>query len=129
MATTRFRHRRLLPVVAIGASILTGGCAVNRTSMSMDSVSRRPFFGIELAPKKRSTPVYEKSIAQHRRQAADAPKVQPAIRETKTDGPWPEWLALPSSRPTLPLPRTDLAVGTAGTTHTASSETTQPIEF
>jgi hypothetical protein len=91
--------------------------------MSMDSVSRSPWFGLQLKPRKQQ-PVYQKSISQSDRRREDTAKVQPALAAAPRDSQWPQWLTLPSSRPALPLPRTD----------TASDEkqlepTDAPIEF
>src|SRR5581483_11563542 len=95
--------------------LLGSGCALEHPSVSVDSISKRPFFGVQVAPKKKEGPVYDRAIVQDRpveTRTADAGasksvSVQTALLETESDRRWGSWLPLPSSKPTIPLPRTD----------------------
>jgi len=105
------RSSSIVAPAALASAFLCGtallsGCALEHPSMSLDSVSKRPFFGVQVAPKKKE-PAYDRTISQDRSRAADAVRIQPAIRETERESHWPNWLTLPTSRPVLSLPRTD----------------------
>jgi hypothetical protein len=126
--------RRPFSVLLFARIVLCGtlglsGCALERSSVSMDSNSRFPFFGFQLAPKKKEEPAYQRSISQHRSRPSDVPKIQPAVREPERESAWPQWLSLPTARPVLPLPRTDRVVEEPRAEQTASSATSVPLEF
>lgn len=88
-------------VVAVGS-----GCALERSSLSIDSDSRVPFFGFQFAPRRRP-PAYERSISRTKPSTEPAAKVTTTLLETPPESSWPAWLTR-SSRPTQPLPRTDV---------------------
>lgn len=88
-------------VVALGS-----GCALERSSLSIDSDSRVPFFGFQFAPRRRP-PAYERSISRTKPSAEPPAKVTTTLLETPPESPWPAWLTR-SARPTQPLPRTDV---------------------
>jgi hypothetical protein len=112
---------------AFAVLALAGGCALEHPSVSMDSISRRPFFGFQLAPKAKPAG-YHRQISQKSGEA-DLPKIQPAVREVESDHKWPQWLTLPSPRPVLPLPRTDLPDETRTPERVAKTGDSTPIEF
>ena len=82
------------------------GCAVERSSLSIDSNSRVPFLGMQLAPAKKKEPVYQKSISRGLSTKSDAAVVQLAVEEPRSDTHWADWLS-PAPRVSQPLPRTD----------------------
>jgi len=102
---------RLLSAVPLMAAVclLAGGCSITRKSASIDSISRTPFFGLELAPR-RNTPAPE---TQRIRQEASAPvDVKPAklmANGTPKEASWWQRLTGAEKRSSIALPRTDVA--------------------
>jgi hypothetical protein len=89
----RLRHtaRRLLLAAAL---LITSGCQLNRSFFQMDSNSRVPFFGVDLAP---SLPRRSSSVdGVSRLQSATAHRSQPLVEPEQTSPP-PQSLALPLS--------------------------------
>ncbi len=92
------------------SSVALSGCALGRSSLSIDSNSRSPWLGLELIPgKKPADPAnYHRSIAQHRSQPGDQAEIQAAIQKPKKESRLPGWLNPMAERTPLPLPRTDV---------------------
>lgn len=103
------------------------GCTVGGKSMSIDSNSRAPFFGLELKERDRGGDKTIRSIA---RQQDDQPKLQTlaASAETKTNWKWWGFGSGPSESPStakaIALPRTDLSNG-----HTSADAGHDPASF
>jgi hypothetical protein len=102
------RSLSAVPLMA-AVCLLAGGCSITRKSASIDSISRTPFFGLELAPK-RNTPAPET----HRiRQEASVPvDVKPAklmANGIPKEASWWQRLTGVEMRSSIALPRTDLA--------------------
>jgi hypothetical protein len=107
---SRCRRRRIIGGVLLGAVLLVApGCQLNRSFFQMDSNSRVPFFGVDLAPSlpKRSSSVDGVS----RLQSETARRGQPA---TATDD-------APPPAKSLALPLSDRVV-TSATTEGAPAE-------
>lgn len=79
--------------------LVCSGCAIGGRSVSIDSDSRAPQFGLQLVPRKTEPdPSTYRSIALTDRRAADVRLA------TRTQEPTSQRLSLPS----LPFPRTDV---------------------
>jgi hypothetical protein len=96
-ADRRCRQRRLMGGVLLAAVLLSApGCQLNRSFFQMDSNSRVPFFGVDLAP---SLPRRSSSVdGVSRLQSQTAQRGQPATATGDGDGPPPaKSLSLPLS--------------------------------
>jgi hypothetical protein len=113
---------------ALLAVAVSGGCALERSSLSIDSNSRIPFFGFQFAPRPKP-PVYDRSVSRPKPGAEPSAKVKPALLETPKEGAWPGWLGLPTPRPTQPLPRTDVLAGEPAAPKSAADTVTNTVEF
>jgi hypothetical protein len=97
-----------------GAGLLTvgllAGCAIDRPNFSMDSVSRLPWFGLDLLPSKKNEPNYQRSISRNSASENVAQAVRPAQTAAATESNWKNPLrSILPARTALPLPRTDIA--------------------
>lgn len=86
---------RRLAVAILASTYLLSGCVTQRKSFSVDSNSRVPFFGLELAPNDRSTSNEIRSIGQ----------------TSKPSRSWSDPFGSEARKrdtlPRIPLPRTD----------------------
>lgn len=99
-----------LVVAGLVLICLASGCSITRKSASVDSISRMPFFGMELAPKRREPAPETHRI---RRDHAVPVDLEPAKLATKgkassNEKAW--WQRLPGveKRTAISLPRTDV---------------------
>lgn len=102
-------------VVVIAACLATAGCAVTRKSVSIDSGSRMPWLGMELAPKRRTpapetTRIRRDSTAPVKAVPAKLAKEPPAQKpaDSKSDETWWQKITGTEKKPPIQLPRTDL---------------------
>ena len=109
-------QRLIVGVVVIAACLATAGCAVTRKSVSMDSGSRMPWLGMELAPKRRTpapetTRIRRDSTAPVRAVPAKLVKEPPAQKpvESKSEETWWQKITGTEKKAPIQLPRTDLA--------------------
>lgn len=93
---TAHRQFAFLICGTVAAIMALGGCTVGSKSFSMDSISRTPFFGLELKERKpkSSAPTYN-SISQS---AAIVPRIEPALGLGSSSGALSKPIAL-SSKP------------------------------
>ena len=94
----------LLVVVSV-----TSGCAVTGKSASIDSTSRMPFLGMELAPRKKDAAPETQRI---RRDGSIPLEPEPArlvVNGPARDMAWRQKKRSPEVKAPLRLPRTDLA--------------------
>ncbi len=87
---------------------LTSGCSITRKSASVDSVSRLPFFGMELAPKQREPAPETRRI---RLEGSIPLEPEPAILVPSApmkDAAWWPRKKGPDKRTAIAIPRTDL---------------------
>jgi hypothetical protein len=128
----QFRSAPRWSIALLCGVVAAEGCALERSSMSMDSVSRSPFFGFVFAPKAKP-PVLDRTISRDVRsrdvRRSESPvKVQTAVRDVEPERTWPNWLSLPGARPVVPLPRTDQAEP-RGVAHATPANDETVIEF
>jgi hypothetical protein len=109
------------------AASLACGCAVERSSLSIDSNSRVPFMGLQLAPPKKKEPVYQRSISRDRAAQSEAAVVRLAQHEPRTESRWTDWLTPSPPRVSQPLPRTETPASDKPDVSGAVAET--DIEF
>jgi hypothetical protein len=123
-------HRAAAWLLGVIALATMGGCAVERSSLSIDSNSRVPFLGLQLAPPKSKEPAYQRQISRERKKSgADQPKVALAVESTKTETKWPDWLNPLPQRVSQPLPRTEPEPATPTINDDGTSATDSGIEF
>uniref|UniRef100_A0A7C2JYN1 DUF3035 domain-containing protein n=1 Tax=Schlesneria paludicola TaxID=360056 RepID=A0A7C2JYN1_9PLAN len=106
---------------------LCAGCAVERSSLSIDSNSRVPFLGLQLAPSKKKEPVYQRSISREPAAKSAAATVQLAVEEPRGDTHWTDWLT-PAPRFSQPLPRTEPEPNASASAN-ATASPDEAIEF
>jgi len=90
-----------------GLGLGLAGCAVERSSLSMDSNSRFPWLGLQLSPPKSKEPAYHRPIAQKSGKRTDEAKVTLAVDPPRTETKWADWLNPLPQRVSQPLPRTE----------------------
>jgi hypothetical protein len=94
---------------AVVMSLLLSGCAMGRSSLSIDSNSRAPWLGLEFLPsKKEAPPNYSRSVKQQKSRGKDQVAITPATQSPKKERSLPNWLKPGSEKTPLPLPRTDV---------------------
>ena len=122
--------RRDVPVVfGLAICLLSAGCAITRKSASIDSTSKMPWLGLELAPK-RSEPAPEtRRIKRDHQQPVEIEPAKLVVNgPQKKDTSWWQRLSGSEPRPVISLPRTDVVATPpiqkdADRNITASSET------
>jgi hypothetical protein len=114
------RSRFLWATLFAGLGLIQVGCAVERSSLSMDSNSRFPWLGLQLSPPKSKEPAYHRPIAQKSGKMDEA-KVALAVDPPRTETKWSDWLNPLPQRISQPLPRTE--------PEESASTDTDPIEF
>lgn len=87
--------------------LLCSGCALDQSSMQMNSTSKMPWFNFSLAPAKKDTGNYQRSINRGHQQSADRLHVQPATPPAQREIRWAEWLSPQAARTSQPLPVTE----------------------
>ncbi len=92
------------------SSLLVTGCAMGRSSVSMDSNSPSPWMNLEFLPSRKKADVknYHRSIAEQRPDGESAAEITPAVTEKKKESRLASWLLPGSERTPLPLPRSDI---------------------
>jgi hypothetical protein len=94
--------------IGLSLTLAAGGCAVEHSSLSIDSNSRSPFLGLQLAPPKSKEPAYHRPIARERgKKGTDEAKVALAVDPPRTETKWSDWLNPLPQRVSQPLPRTE----------------------
>lgn len=96
-------------VVCLAATVFSG-CSITGKNASIDSTSRMPFFGMELAPKRRAPAPETQRI---RRDRSQTPEPEPAKlvvngAQSDKDSTWWKKLTQAEQRPSIPLRRTDV---------------------
>ena len=101
--------RRLIPAVAgLACCLLMGGCSITRKSASIDSISRTPFLGLELAPKRTAPAPETQRIKRDRSVPVDIEPAKLVSNGAQKDTSWWQRLAGSEKRPVISLPRTDV---------------------
>ena len=105
----RMMHRFVLSMVG-GVILLAGspGCQVAKSSFQMDSDSRLPFFGLQMAPKKKEPKPNVSPLSQSE---APVAKTTPASFDGEAATPrgsrWSKWFGRFGKPKRIPLPITD----------------------
>jgi hypothetical protein len=123
------KWRTIIAAAAVSASCLATGCAVTGKSATLDSVTKRPFLNIELAPKKRD-PAPE---TQRIRLDGSIP-LEPEPAKLVTNGPaknasWWQRLKGTETKSSISLPRTDLNDPPPEPQRIEVLPLTEPVEF
>jgi hypothetical protein len=117
--------------LASATCLIAGGCSVTQKSASVDSVSRLPFFNIELAPRKRdAAPETQRIRLEGSIPLEPEPAKLIANKTSKGTSWWPRRKS--SETPTsIALPRTDLteAASRVEIIEGAPSTPAEPVEF
>lgn len=123
--------RAILASVTVSASCLvTTGCSVTGKSASVDSISRRPFVGIELAPKKRESAPETQRISRD-----GSIPLEPATANLIANAPaknpswWQRMKGTDTPKAAITLPRTDLADAPPEPQQIDASSPMEQIEF
>jgi hypothetical protein len=109
---------RLILLVASTLSLLAGGCSITRKSASIDSISRTPFLGLELAPKRNSPAPETHRIRMDQRDRVDVEPAKLVVNGAAKESSWWQKLTGTEKRSAIPLPRTDQATSTSSSTET-----------
>src|SRR5689334_17013485 len=96
-------HHRLCQHAGLGLSlaVFASGCAVEHSSLSIDSNSRSPFLGLQFMQPKEKEPAYHRPIARTKKDPEA--KVALATEPVKTESKWSDWLNPLPQRVSQPL--------------------------
>jgi len=95
--------------LVIAGCLLIGhsGCALERSSVSIDSNSRSPWFGLQLLPsKKADTSGYHRSISRQPESEREQVSIVPALANPRSEFRIPAWLKPSASPESQQLPQT-----------------------
>ncbi len=82
-------HREWMGLLVTGVvACATAGCAIERPGVSASSLNPSPWFNFQLAPAKKDSPNYQRSIA---RAEHEQVTVKPAIAPVQKEVRWPDW--------------------------------------
>lgn len=123
--------RTIIAAAAVSTGcVLTSGCAVTGKSATLDSISRRPFVGIELGPKKREPAPETQRISRD-----GSIPLEPATANLIANAPaknpswWQRLKGTETPKAAISLPRTDLAEAPPEPQKIDASSPMEVIEF
>ena len=119
-------------IVMLAACLGPTGCAVTRKSVSMDSGSKMPWLGMELAPQRRPPAPEVKRIRNDQSVPLEAVPAKLIKEDVPKEGGWWQKLTGTEKRAPIKLPRTDLDVSPPMTAKVAApsvAESAEPLEF